>query len=69
MRQPERRLVDQGGDLPSRGEQAEAADYIAALTTDLALMARRHGLDTLGYILEMACLEAEAVNGRAADHQ
>jgi len=37
----------------------EAAAYIAELTADLAAMARRHGLDSLGYILEMAKLEAE----------
>jgi hypothetical protein len=35
------------------------ADYIAALTGDLAAIARRHGFDTLGYILDMAHLEAK----------
>jgi len=39
--------------------RAEVAAYIAELTTDLALKARKHGLDSLGYILEMAKLEAE----------
>jgi hypothetical protein len=29
------------------------------MTTELALIARRHGLDTLSYILEMARLEAD----------
>jgi len=33
--------------------------YLAALSGDLAAMARQNGLDTLGYILEMARLEAE----------
>ncbi len=28
----------------------------------LAVMARRHGLETLGYLLEMAQLEAENIN-------
>lgn len=37
----------------------EAAAYIAALSGDLAAIARRHGLDTLGYLLDMARLEAE----------
>ena len=47
---------------PNRTEgddRAEAACYIATLTADLALIAKRHGLDTLGYILDMARLEAE----------
>ena len=42
-------------------ERAAAADYLAELSADLALLARRHGFDTLGYILEMARLEAEEV--------
>lgn len=36
-----------------------AAHYIAAMTAELARMARRNGLDTLCYILEMARLEAD----------
>jgi hypothetical protein len=40
---------------------AGAASYLASLSGDLAELARRHGLDTLGYILEMAKLEAENV--------
>lgn len=39
--------------------RAETAAYIATLSGELALMARRHGLDALGYLLEMAKLEAE----------
>ncbi|MDC7785273.1 hypothetical protein PQJ75_13055 [Rhodoplanes sp. TEM] len=42
-----------------------AAAYIADLTGDLARMARRHGLPTLGYILDMARVEAEASSGGA----
>ena len=38
-----------------------AASYIADLSSDLALIARRHGLESLGFILDMARLEAEAV--------
>jgi hypothetical protein len=51
-------------------EQATVADYVATLSADLAVMARRHGLDTLGYLLDMARLEAENVSrhsGRRAD--
>lgn len=40
-------------------EQSEAAAYIADLTANLALMARKHGLGTLGYLLDMARMEAE----------
>jgi hypothetical protein len=40
-------------------KRAHAATYIASMTTELALIARRHGLDTLSYILEMARLEAD----------
>ena len=42
------------------------AQYVAAMTADLATMARQNELDTLGHILEMARLEAEnrAVTGR-----
>jgi hypothetical protein len=36
-----------------------AAHYIATLAEELARIARRNGLDTLGYILEMARLEAD----------
>lgn len=38
---------------------AAVANYVAAMSGDLAVMARRHGLQTLGYLLEMARLEAE----------
>jgi hypothetical protein len=35
------------------------AAYVANITADLAALARRNGLDTLGYLLEMARLEAD----------
>jgi hypothetical protein len=41
------------------GERTEAANYVATLTADLAVIARQHGMDTLGYLLDMARLEAE----------
>jgi hypothetical protein len=37
----------------------QVAAYLAALTSELALVARRHGLETLSYLLDMAHLEAE----------
>jgi hypothetical protein len=40
---------------------AATADYVAAMSADLAVLARRSGLDTLGYLLDMARLEAENV--------
>ena len=43
------------------GSQAEVANYVATVSADLAAMARRSGLDTLGYLLEMVRLEAEGV--------
>ena len=41
------------------GDRAAAAEYVAGLTAELAALARQHGLDALGYILDMARLEAE----------
>lgn len=47
---------------PSEASHRSAvASYVASLSADLATMARRTGLDTLGYLLEMARLEAESV--------
>jgi hypothetical protein len=42
-----------------RDERVETAAYIATLTGELASMARRNGLHTLEYLLDMAKLEAE----------
>ena len=46
------------------GNPAVAADYVAAMSGDLALLARRHGLETLGYLLDMARLEGESVSAQ-----
>ena len=44
------------------------ASYLASMTAELAVMARRDGLDTLGHLLEMARLEAESARaGRTAN--
>jgi hypothetical protein len=49
-------------------DRVAAASYVAELSGELALLARHHRLDALGYILEMARLEAENatrfVNGK-----
>jgi len=41
------------------GSQTAVASYVATMSADLAVMARRTGLDSLGYLLEMVRLEAE----------
>jgi hypothetical protein len=54
------------GNAPRRGsDQSDAAAYIADMTANLATMARRHGLGTLGYLLDMARMEAK--NAAEAD--
>lgn len=39
-------------------ENRAAADYVAAMSFELAKLAHQHGLDTAGYMLEMAAVEA-----------
>jgi hypothetical protein len=56
--------VMQGGNDSdsSNGEgstPSSAALYIASLSGELAKLAKRHGLDALSFILEMARLEAD----------
>jgi hypothetical protein len=46
---------------PEESERAATAAYVASLTADLAALARSRKLDTLGYLLDMARLEAEGV--------
>lgn len=41
------------------GNQMAVASYVATLSADLSVMARRTGLNSLGYLLEMVHLEAE----------
>jgi hypothetical protein len=49
------------GGLPQPESPTAAALYIATLAEELAQMARRQGLESLSYILEMARLEADQV--------
>jgi hypothetical protein len=44
--------------VPCRSEQQADADYIAAMTAQMAVLARRNGLEALAYLLDMAELEA-----------
>ena len=44
-----------------QGSQAAVAHYVASLSSDLASLARRSGLETLGSLLEMVRLEAETL--------
>ncbi len=50
---------DDNDQPPSDGGPAEAAHYIKGAVHDLARLARRHRLDMLAYLLDMAHLEAE----------
>jgi hypothetical protein len=57
-----------GPDDPSSGDEAareggpeEAASFIAEQVADLAQLARRHGYDTLGLLLDMALMEAQEI--------
>jgi len=52
-------LDDDDDQPPGDGGPAEAAHYIKGAVHDLARMARRHRLDMLAYLLDMAHLEAE----------
>lgn len=56
MDKPRRDRASMGGK-----DALEAAIFMAELTAELADIARRHHLDVLAYLLEMARLEAEHV--------
>lgn len=60
-------------DVSERGSPEEAAAYVADMAGALARIARGHGLEVLGYLLDMARLEARGIAGAfeppAADHQ
>jgi hypothetical protein len=42
-----------------RQEREAVADYVAAMSSELAEIARRHSLDSAAYLLEIAAAEAE----------
>jgi hypothetical protein len=43
------------------GDPMAVASYVASLAGDLSIMARRTGLESLSYLLEMVLLEAESL--------
>jgi hypothetical protein len=61
------------GNGANGGETPESAvRYMRSMAEELAKMARRTGLDTLGYLFEMARLEADRIansedNGQTSD--
>ena len=61
-----RELDPPGEGRPAWADEGSAADYIATLADELAQIAKRHGLESLGHILEMATLEAKQVSKGAA---
>jgi hypothetical protein len=50
---------------PQPLEPSAAAAYIADIVASLAAIARRQKFDALGYLLDMARLEAEALSNSA----
>ena len=50
--------------IKDRIAAGDAAAYIAEMSADLAKIARQHGFDALGFILDMARLEAENLSER-----
>ena len=60
-----RALADSAAHERAAFHHADAAAYIASLSGDRAVLAREHGLDTFGYLLDMARLEAENESGFA----
>ena len=50
--------------IKDRIDSAEAAAYLAEMTSDLAQLARRHGFNALAFILDMARLEADTLSER-----
>lgn len=54
-----------GGEANERQSPREAAHYIAVLTRELARIARRHRMDGLAYVLDIAHMEAEQIAERS----
>jgi hypothetical protein len=52
---------------PARpADRSAVADYLATMAANLAKLAQANQLSALGYILEMAAMEAASVAGREA---
>ncbi len=59
MSAPSKRIHSQADGPPRDGGPDEAAIFIAETVSDLSEVARRHGLDMLRFLLDMAQMEAE----------
>jgi hypothetical protein len=57
-------MPDRDDDNEPQGEETpeRAAEYIASMMDQLAKLAKRNGLETLSYLLEMARLAADQDN-------
>jgi hypothetical protein len=55
------RSAQSSGEPAGDGGAEEAARYIAATVSDLGHIARRHRLDTLSFLLDMAQMEADEI--------
>lgn len=51
------------------GGPGEAAAFVSEMIADLALLARRHGHQTLGFLLDMAQMEADDLARRHQNPQ
>ena len=49
--------------------RADSAEYISELASEPSELARKEGLDTLAYLLEMTTLEAQSARKQANDQQ
>jgi hypothetical protein len=52
---------DWADSAPGDGGPGEAALFISEALADLAILARRHGHQTLGFLLDMAQMEADEI--------
>ncbi len=56
--------VAEAPEVPEARDGPDVAVYIASLADELSRLAKRHDLDALAYILDMARLEADQISKR-----
>ncbi len=61
--------ADYRGGRAGDGGPGEAAQFLAGHLVDLVMLARRHGFETLAYLLDMAKLEADEAARRSSERQ
>ena len=59
--QPSRSARSSGSEPAGDGGAEEAARFVITAVSDLGHIARRHRLDTLSFLLDMAQMEAEEI--------